>query len=450
MILTATVRHRRIRSSRTACVSEGGKLTIRNDLIQEGAPLRTFRRLGFLASAAALLAACGSSSTSAPSSSTTGVSSSATTAAAKSPYVIHAIVSETGSASFLGSREAKSLQALAVEVNATGGIDGHPVQMDIQDNQSNPSTSVSYATKLISSGVPFILNGSVVAVDSAVDALATPNGPFIYDLSPGVHPKAGSMVFSAGLSTGFMAQAYLTYLKSQGLTKIAAITSTDGSGKDGFDQLQATLKEPQFSSFQLLSHQTFDPSAVSVTTQLSVIKAAHPQALVIWTTGTPLGVVLNGMSSLGMNDIPTFTTDGNSVHSELIHFSSILPKKFYIPNAPLYLPPSDISNPQVRAQVTTFDDAIAKVGGHPSVAWGLSWDPAQLLIGAIKKLGVDATATQIQNYMQHLSNVPGIFGMYNSSVTDHRGLAASDETVTLWNGNSFTPVSGPAGVPLKG
>ncbi len=414
------------------------------------ASFSNFRGLALVASAATLLAACGSSTSSASTSSTKQGSSSSITTSTKSPYVVHAIVSETGAASFLGSREAKSLEALAKQVNATGGIDGHPVQMDIQDNQSSPSTAVSYATKLISSGVPFILNGSVVAVDSAVDALAGPNGPFIYDLSPGVHPKAGSMVFSAGLSTGFMAQAYLTYLKSQGLTKIAAITSTDGSGKDGFDELQATLKEPQFSSFQLVTHQTFDPSAVSVTTQLSVIKAAHPQALVIWTTGTPLGVVLNGMSSLGMNDLPTFTTDGNSIHAELIHFSSILPKKFYIPNAPLYLPTSDISNPQVRAQVSTFDKAIAQVGGHASVAWGLSWDPAQLLIGAVKKLGINATAKQIQNYMQNLSNVPGIFGMYNTSVTDHRGLAGSDETVTLWNGNSFTPVSGPAGVPLKG
>lgn len=59
-----------------------------------------------------------------------------------------------------------------------------------------------------------MLNGSQVPTDSAVDALATTNGPFIYDLSPGVHPKSGSMVFLAGLSTTVMAQTYLTYLKS--------------------------------------------------------------------------------------------------------------------------------------------------------------------------------------------------------------------------------------------
>lgn len=400
---------------------------------------------------AAIMAACGSASTSSSSSSPATTKAAATgTSAPATPYVIHAILSETGGAAFLGSREAKALDKLAGQVNASGGIDGHPVQFSIQDNQTSPATAVSLATPLVSSGVPFILNGSVVAVDKAVDDLATANGPFVYDLSPGAHPASGSMEFSAGLSTTFMAQTYLTYFKSKGITNIAAITSTDASGVDGFNQLKATLAKPEFSSFNLLTHQTFDPTAVSVTSQLSVIKAKNPQAIIIWTTGTPLGTVLNGMSSLGMENIPTVTTDGNAAYAELTHFASILPKTFYFPVGPLYLPPSDITNAEVSAKVKAFDSAVAAAGGHPGVAWGLSWDPAQLLIGAIQKLGINATAPQIQNYMQNLHNVPGIFGIYNTSVSDHRGLATSDETLTQWNGSSFTPVSGPGGVPLAG
>lgn len=403
---------------------------------------------------AAVLAACGSSSSS------TGTTSAATTTSSASgassgaptgtPYVMHAIVSQTGSASFLGSREAKALQGLAALVNTQGGVDGHPLQIVIQDNQSTPATAVSYATSLISSNVPLIFNGSVVAVDASVDALATSSGPFVYDLSPGTHPKAGSMVFSAGISTTFDAQAYLTFLKSKGITKIAAITSTDGSGVDGFNQLKTTLAEPQFSSMQLLTHQTFDPTAVSVTSQLSVIKATNPQALIIWTTGTPLGVVLQGMSSLGMSNIPTVTTDGNAAYSELTHFTSILPKTFYFPTANLYLPPADITNAAVKAKVQAFDTVVQAAGGHPGDAWGLAWDPAQLLIGAIQKLGINATAPQILNYMQNLHNVAGVFGMYNTSTSDHRGLSVQDVYMTVWNGSSFTPVSGPAGTPQAG
>ncbi|MDA8271073.1 MAG: ABC transporter substrate-binding protein [Actinomycetota bacterium] len=399
---------------------------------------------------AAVLAACGSSSSSSTTTTAATSSSSASSGASGTPYVMHAILSQTGSASFLGSREAKALQGLAALVNTQGGIDGHPLQIDLQDNQSTPSTAVSYATSLVSSNVPLIFNGSVVAVDASVDALATSNGPFIYDLSPGTHPKPGSMVFSAGISTKFDAQAYLTFLKAKGLTNIAAITSTDGSGVDGFNQLKTALAEPQFSSFKLLTHQTFDPTAVSVTAQLSVIKAQNPQALIIWTTGTPLGTVLQGMSSLGMSSIPTVTTDGNAAYSELTHFSSILPKTLYFPTGMLYLPPSDITNAAVKAKVQAFDTVVQAAGGHPGDAWGLSWDPAQLLIGAIEKLGVNATAPQILNYMENLHNVAGVFGIYNTSTSDHRGLSVQDVTITKWNGSSFTPVSALGGAPLAG
>ncbi len=397
---------------------------------------------------AAVLAACGSSSSSSTNSGAT-TTSSAKGAASGTPYVMHAIVSQTGAASFLGSREAKALQGLAALVNTQGGIDGHPLQIDIQDNQSTPSTAVSYATSLVSANVPLIFNGSIVAVDAAVDSLATSNGPFIYDLSPGTHPKPGSMIFSAGISTKFDAQAYLTYLKAKGLTRIAAITSTDGSGVDGFNQLQTALKDPQFSSFKLLTHQTFDPTAVSVTSQLSVIKAQNPQALIIWTTGTPLGTVLQGMSSLGMENIPTVTTDGNAAYSELTHFASIMPKTLYFPTGMLYLPPSDIQNAAVKAKVQAFDTVVQAAGGHPGDAWGLSWDPAQLLIGAIQKLGIHATASQILNYMQNLHNVAGVFGIYNTSTSNHRGLSVQDVTITKWNGSSFTPVSALGGAPLS-
>ncbi len=395
---------------------------------------------------AAVLAACGSSSSSSSSGSTS--TTGAGGGASGTPYVIHAIVSQTGGAAFLGSREAKALQGLAALTNTQGGIDGHPVQIDIQDNQSTPQTAVSFATTLISSNVPLLFNGSVVAVDASVDALATSSGPFIYDLSPGTHPKPGSMVFSAGISTKFDAQSYLTFLKAKGLTNIAAITSTDGSGVDGFKQLQTALAEPQFSSFKLLTHQTFDPTAVSVTAQMSVIKAAKPQALIVWTTGTPVGTVFQAMSSLGMSNLPTVTTDGNAAYSELTHFSSILPKTLYFPTGALYLPPADIANAAVKAKVQAFDTVVQAAGGHPGDAWGLSWDPAQLVIGALQKLGIKATAPQILNYMQNLHNVAGVFGVYNTSVSDHRGLSTQDVYMTVWNGSSFTEVSGPGGSPL--
>lgn len=365
--------------------------------------------------------------------------------------VFHAVVSETGGASFLGSREAKALKVLAKQINASGGIDGHPMTVDIKDNETNPSTAVQIASGWVSKGVPFILDGSIVATDKAVDALAnSSSGPFMYDLSPGTHPAPGSMVFSAGLSTTSDAQAYLTFLKSKGLTKVAIINSTDASGTDGYTQFTKQLASSSFaSSFSVVDHETFSPTAVSVTTQMAKIKAANPQALIVWTTGTPLGTVLKAMSSLGMSNIPTVTTAGNASVAELTHLSSVLPKALYFPTGPLYVQPGNLTG-GVATAVKNFDAAVTSDGGHPGDGWGLAYDPALLLVGALQHLGVNATASQIRTYMQNLHNVSGVYGSYSTSTTDHRGVHASDVTVTEWNGTSFTPVSAPGGGAIGG
>lgn len=403
-------------------------------------PLRYLLRTGaLLGSGALLLAACSSSSSSSS-------SAAAPSKSSKSPYVVHAVVSETGSAAFLGQLEAKSLKALTAYDNAHGGIDGHPISLDLKDNQSSPSVAVSIATPWVTSGVPFILDGSIVAADAPVDALAGPTGPVMYDLSPGVHPKPNSYVWSAGISTTSDAEAYLNFLKAKGLTRIAAITSTDGSGKDGWTQLKNQLKKPAYSGFTMLSHQTFDPTAVSVTTQLSIIKAANPQAIVVWTTGTPVGTVFKGMASLGMSNIPTVTTDGNAISQELDSFSSVVPKNLYIPTGPLFLSPSLLSG-SLKTAISNFDTAIKADGGSPNDGWGLSASAFDIMVHAVRVLGVNATAVQLHNYLQtKVKNYAGIYGIYNMSASDHRGVHAQDIYMTDWNGSSFVPVSGPAGI----
>lgn len=413
------------------------------------------KRTSLLASfglvAATALAACGSGSTTASSSSTLASATQSGSASSPSgnPIVVHAVLSVTGPDAFLGDSEASALKILEKHINATGGIDGHPVKMDIADNESTAATSVSIATQWISQGVPFILNGSVGAIDKAVDALATPNGPFIYDLSPVEHPSPGSMIFSASFSLKQEVQADLNFFKSHGWTKIAVMSSTDASGVGGFAQIQQVLSEPSFSSMHLVSHETFNTTDVNVTTQLSVIKAAKPQAMIVWTTGTPLGTVLNGMSSLGLTNLPSIADSGNDSVSEMEHFGSVVPKDFYIPNSSLSLPPADLSAGPVRSTVASFQSLLAAAKAQPTLGEGQTWDAASLILGALKHAGVNANAKEILSYMQNLHNVPGVFGLYNTSVSNHRGLSTSDVYLSSWDGSKFVLSSGPGGTPLS-
>ena len=384
------------------------------------------------------LAACASS----------GGSSGGSVGSGGSTYTIHAIISETGSAAFLGVEQKAALQALAKHVNATGGIDGKKLAFAVSDNQSTAATSVSLASPLLSQS-PVLMVGSVTTTDKPVDQLANSGGPVIYDLSPGDHPKLGGYVYSTSNSTVNQTKAFVNFAQSKGWTRVAAITSTDSSGQDGWANIQkATAGSP----VKIVSHQTFDPTDVSVTTQLSKIKASNPQALFIWTTGTPLTTVLKGMQTLGLSSLPTMTTNGNASLKELSSLSGDLPSQLYFPGAPFMVGPSHLTG-QTKAQVQAFDSAIKASGqAAPDEGDALAWDPGLILVSALRKLGTGATAKQIQSYISGLTSYPGIDGTYNfkASQPDNRGLTIKDVYVAQWDkaSQNWTAASGPAGEAL--
>jgi branched-chain amino acid transport system substrate-binding protein len=413
---------------------------------RQGWPIR-LTALSAAALTAAAVAGCSSSTAGTASNSSTDGSSSGGSASG-STYTIHAIVAETGSASFLGTEEAAALNALAKHVNATGGIDGHQLAFAISDNQSTASTSVSLASPLVGQS-PILLVGSLTSTDKPVDDLVTSNGPVIYDLSPGDHPKPGSFVYSSSNSTTNQTQAFINFCESKGWKKVGVITSTDSSGQDGWTNIQKAVSGSN-GAVTVSDHESFDPTAVSVTTQLSKIKAANPQALLIWTTGTPLGTVLSGMQQLGMDNLPTMTTNGNASDAEMQRLASELPAQLYFPGAPFMAGVQSLTG-QTKTEVQAFDEAMAASGQKvPDEGDALSWDPGLILVSALKKLGIGATAAQIHQYIDSLTGFAGINGTYNftdPSIPDNRGLTITSVYVAQWNKSQgqWTAASGPAG-----
>jgi branched-chain amino acid transport system substrate-binding protein len=68
---------------------------------------------------------------------------------AKDTIKVGAILAVTGPASFLGAPEAKTLQMLADEINAKGGIKGSKIELIIKDSGGSPEKAISFAKQLI-------------------------------------------------------------------------------------------------------------------------------------------------------------------------------------------------------------------------------------------------------------------------------------------------------------
>jgi branched-chain amino acid transport system substrate-binding protein len=223
------------------------------------------------------------------------------------------------------------------------------------------------------------------------------------------------------------------------------ISSTDASGQDGEKSVDAAATA---NAIQILDQEHFNPSDLSVTAQLARIKSANPQAIVVWTTGTPFGTVLRAIQELGI-DVPIVSTNGNITYPQMRQYQAFLPKDLWFPGA-AFLDPSRLSDRDVIAAVKTFNDGIALQGGKPD--WGNNncYDGARLFVDALRKIGPNATSEQVRAYVASVQNWPGINGRYDFVKEPQRGLGDDSIVMVRWNptSGSWTALSKPGGDPL--
>lgn len=402
-------------------------------------------------------AACGGGSAAKPPSGGAVTSNASGSAKpSKSPYTIHAILSLSGQASFLGKPEQKTLELYVQQQNQKGGIDGHPLKLSIQDDETNPKTTVQLMTSLQSQHVPFVIGPSLGATVYAVAPLVENNGPVDYALSPTINPKAGSYLFSAVVSFPSETTAVLRWIESQGWTRVAFLDSTDASGHAADVAFQATLKQPAFKNLNVVTWQHFDVSASTVSAQMTAIAAAKPQVLISFATGTPLGTVLRGMSQSAVTSVPVITDDGNMTYVQMHQYQSFLPKGGVYFASGRWDAGSILTNPAAKAAVNAFFQAFSGSGIKPDMGYALAWDPVNLIMDAVKKYGVGATAKQIHDYLESQTAYEGLFGKYNFSLTSpagrQRGLSTSDAYIYQWKpaSDQWVPVSSAGGGSLVG
>jgi branched-chain amino acid transport system substrate-binding protein len=370
-------------------------------------------------------------------------------ALAADTYDLNVILSLTGGGSFLGKAEQQALQLAEQSTNETGGIAGKPLHFVFHDDQSSPQVAVQLASQIVASHPAVEIGANIVAMCNAMAPLMQA-GPAMFCLSPGIHPASGSYVFTSSVSTYDLARALITYFRSKGWTKLALMTSTDASGQDAEKGINADLALPENSGVTVVAREHFNPTDVSVSAQIENIKAAGPQALIAWSTGAPVGTIFKGIVQAGL-DVPVGTTDGNMTFAQMTQYSAFLPKRLFIPAAEWAMYNTSLPrDPGVVAAQEHFASIFKAANIAPDVASALAWDPAMIVIDALRKLGPDADATKVRDYVAHLKNYAGVDGIYDFEAAPQRGLDVNSAVVTLWDPEkkSWNPVAKPTGIPL--
>jgi branched-chain amino acid transport system substrate-binding protein len=365
-------------------------------------------------------------------------------------YDINTILPLTGGASFLGKEEQKALQLAEPIVNKAGGIQGEPVHFVFFDDESNPQTGVLLANRVMASSPAVLLGSSLVAVCNAMAPLMR-NGPTMYCFSPGIHPPKGSYVFTSSVSTLDLADAMIRYFRLKGWTRLAFMTSADATGQDAERGLDEIVARPENKDITVVEHAHFYTTDVSVTAQIERVRAANPQVLVAWSTGSPIATVFKGIVQAGL-EIPIATTNGNMTYAQMTQYAAFLPKRLYIA-APEWVQHAGIItlDPAVEQAQQQYFDVFKAANLKPDIAASLAWDPAMIVIDALRHVGPKATAAQVRDTIADLKGYAGINGIYDFAKTPQRGLDVQGAVMTMWSPEHQTweLVSKPTGIPLQ-
>jgi branched-chain amino acid transport system substrate-binding protein len=369
-------------------------------------------------------------------------------AAAADPYEINVVTSLTGGAAFLGKEEVDALNVIEGTTNKAGGVRGRPIKFVIHDDGSSPQNAVALSSEIIAKNAPVILGTSLVASCSAMAPLMA-NGPVQYCFSPGIRPPEGSYVFSASISTADFILATIRFFREKGWRKVALLTSSDATGQDGERGITAAVNaEENHGTVSLVDIEHFNTTDVSVAAQMAHIKASGAQVAILWTVGTQFGNVLRGAVQAGL-DIPLSSSAGNLNYAQLASYSAFMPKNLYF-MAPPWAGADQLPNGPVKKAVHAYLDAFKAAGIRPDEGQSLAWDSAALVIEALRKFGLNATAAQIKGYIAGQRGWVGINGVYDFSAVPQRGIGIGSLVMVRYDPDkqNLIGVSKPGGLPL--
>jgi branched-chain amino acid transport system substrate-binding protein len=368
-------------------------------------------------------------------------------AADTAPIEIPALYPMTGPAAFIGQGQSKTLEIIERMVNAQGGIQGHPIHFSIQDDAGNPATALQLANAAIAKKPALFMGPGLTAECAAVLPLAK-NGPVDYCMSPGIDPPAGSYVYSAGMAGPDLAKLYVRYFHRRGWNRIALITATDATGQSFERSFIEALALPENAGVEAVDREHFNPNDLSVVAQMSHIKNANAQVLIAWTAGTGFGTVLHGIQDAGVT-LPVGGGGANMTYSQMEQYKDVLPKELYFPSVSS-LTANGAGPGPIRDAQLIYRKAFKDAGIRPDFQNNIAWDPAMIIVAAYRAAGPQATADQLQAYIQHLHSWAGINGIYDFRDGKQRGITIGVGVIVRWDAKTgdFVAASKLGGYPL--
>jgi branched-chain amino acid transport system substrate-binding protein len=346
---------------------------------------------------------------------------------------IGAIFAVTGPAANLGLPEARTLQMLVDDANASGGILGRKIELTIRDSQGNTEKAVSFAKQLVEESQVLAIIGPTTSGESmALKGYADQNEQILISCAAAatiVNPVA-KWVFKTPQMDSFAAQAIFTTMKSLGISRVGVVVSNTGFGQGGKAQIEKLA--PQ-NGITIAITEVYDSTATDLTAVLAKVKAQNVQAVVNWSVEPAQSLVPKNMKQMGF-EVPLFQSHGFG-NIAFVTAAGKAADGIIFPAGRLLVadvlpaghPQKQVLTAYKKAYEAKFHEDVSTFGGH-------AYDAFLILMEGIRKAGSTDKAA-VRDAIEGLKGVVGTAGVFTFSPQDHNGLTMdSFEMLTVKNG----------------
>lgn len=339
-----------------------------------------------------------------------------------------------------GRAAVAGIQAAIEDINAAGGVLGRKLTLVVRDDLAQPNKSIQNMVELID-------NEQVVAVlgpTNSGNAMAwkrIPNEKKVIsfqsnaqatDITKPMATGADNYLFRLSMYDRAQAAGLMAYAKKSGTTKLGLLTETTGYGEGALRDLKDLAKAQ---SMNLLAMEKFGVADTDMTSQLSKMKAAGVDTVIVWAQGTPMGLLLRSMEKL--NYFPTFLS---SQAADNVTFYDAAGKT--LAERAIFLRP--FITPDTPAQKKLLERVQSQLAAPSAYVFAMQGYDSTLLLAAAMRQAGSTDGVKMREALENLQQpVKGVYKTYDKpfSKTQREAIVPSDAKWTRWKGDQLTEFS---------
>lgn len=343
---------------------------------------------------------------------------------------------QSGQAAVLG------MEAAIADINASGGLLGKKLELVTRDDTSAPPKSIQNMSELIDNEKVAAVfgptnSGNAMAWKHIANQKKVPvigNVSSGTDITKPMSPGADNFMFRVSMVDREQVAALMAYVKKNAEKSkvVGLMAETTGYGQGGLKDMEDIAK---LQDIKIATTEKFGVGDTDMTSQLSKMKSAGVDTVVVWAQGTPIAQLVRSMEKI--NYFPLVLS---SWAADNITFYDAAGKT--LAEKPIFM--RTVSETKTPAQQKLFDRVGSKLKAPGSFSFALHGYDSVLLYAAAVRQANSFDGNAVRLALEDLKTpVQGVLKTYDKpfSKTKHEALTAEDLVWIRWKDGKLLPYS---------